>query len=320
MLQATIGSNLKRLRWLAGVLLAVAQLACSTTATVPDNTPNMPAARAGLRPEYRLFYDELGDSGDWVLIEPYGFVFRPRTRFANWSPYYDGFWSPSDSYGWVWVSGEPFGWATYHYGRWIDDDFQGWVWVPGLDWAPAWVAWTGNDQVVGWAALGPGGGFDTPSPGSNFHFVARSDMGSTDLRTKLLNPDQARVAARTAQPIENLDEVERVLVNRGPKIEWVEQAAGPLRRARVQDVITTVRDKLEAERNAPQRTAPGLKPRDDLQKAADAEARRVRTVMQNKQAQPDVIPRFKPAFGSAPQAKPTKAGRGMKPAPPDTSR
>ena len=137
-------------------VLALLQLSCSTSSLTPAASP-MPAARAGLRPEYRVFYDELQEYGDWMLIEPYGFVFRPKTRFNNWSPYYDGFWSPSDSYGWVWVSGEPFGWATYHYGAWINDSYQGYVWVPGLEWAPAWVAWTGNQNYVGWAALTPSG-------------------------------------------------------------------------------------------------------------------------------------------------------------------
>src|SRR5213594_1639971 len=92
----------------ASLLLALVQLSCAVSGNLTPVQSSMPAARAGLRPEYRVFYDELIDYGDWKLIEPYGFVFRPRTRFQTWSPYYDGFWSPSDSYGWVWVSGEPY--------------------------------------------------------------------------------------------------------------------------------------------------------------------------------------------------------------------
>src|SRR5438093_2679238 len=171
-------------------------MSCATTGPTTGPT-SMPAARAGLRAEYRVFYDELQDYGDWVLIEPYGFVFRPRTRFGNWSPYYDGFWSPSDSYGWVWVSGEPFGWATYHYGAWINDDYQGWVWVPGLEWAPAWVAWTGNQSYVGWAALAPSG-----DPAGRFLVVPVRDMGATDLRSHVLPPERATTALASAKPIE----------------------------------------------------------------------------------------------------------------------
>src|SRR5262245_61087896 len=109
---------------------------CAASGYVADAHP-MPVARQALRPEYRLFYDALVDYGDWVLIEPYGYAFRPRVAVDLWDPYSDGFWSPTDIYGWVWMSAEPFGWATYHYGRWFRDDYQGWVWVPGLDWAPA---------------------------------------------------------------------------------------------------------------------------------------------------------------------------------------
>src|SRR5438132_1271400 len=72
----------------AAAVVALLQLSCAASNGPAFNNP-MPAARAGLRPEYRVFYDELKEYGDWVLIEPYGFVFRPRTRFNDWSPYYD---------------------------------------------------------------------------------------------------------------------------------------------------------------------------------------------------------------------------------------
>ena len=297
----------------AVVLIVLSQLSCATSGLTPEPT-SMPAARAGLRPEYRVFYDELTDYGDWVLIEPYGFVFRPRTRFQTWSPYYDGFWSPSDSYGWIWVSGEPYGWATYHYGRWLNDDFQGWVWVPGLEWAPAWVAWAGNDSYVGWAALGPNG---SNTAASNFHFVARANLGSTDLRSKIVPPEQTVRIARQAEPIENLDEVDRVVVNKGPRIDWVEAVAGPLKRARVEDITALSRDKVAGAASPasdPSKSEPasgGVRPKDELKRVAEADARRVRTIMHEKQAPPEVIPRLKPvpAAGGQPAAKPKPARR-----------
>jgi hypothetical protein len=305
-----------------GVLLALLQLSCATTGMTPDPV-SMPAARAGLRPQYRVFYDELVDYGDWILIEPYGFVFRPRTRFNSWSPYYDGFWSPSDNYGWVWVSAEPYGWATYHYGRWLNDDYQGWVWVPGLDWAPAWVAWSASDQYVGWAPLGPSNNPSVMPGGAGYHFVARSDLGSTDLRTRVLPAAQATQAAQQAQPVENLAEVDHVVVNRGPRIDWVEAAAGPLPRARVQDVNpmgrTTRPPETGASGSAP---SPSTAPSNEFKRSAEAEARRARTIIQQKQSQPDVIQRFKappadttpaePKQKSAPAGKPIPA---TKPAP-----
>ena len=127
--------------WLRALVLGFLTTSCAaSTAEMQPAAHSMPAARAGLRPEYRIFYDTLNDYGQWMLIEPMGYVFRPQTEFNDWSPYAYGYWAPSDSYGWVWVSSEPYGWATYHYGRWFYDDLQGWVWVPGTEWAPAWVA------------------------------------------------------------------------------------------------------------------------------------------------------------------------------------
>src|SRR5262245_7904411 len=120
--------------------LIVALSGCAASGLQPT-TSSMPLEREQMPPQYRVFYDALQDDGDWTLIEPYGWVFRPHVNFVAWSPYEYGFWVPSDAYGWVWISTEPFGWATYHYGQWMYDPYQGWVWIPGLDWGPAWVNW-----------------------------------------------------------------------------------------------------------------------------------------------------------------------------------
>ena len=74
--------------------------------------PALPAAKAGLAPAVRVFYDELEPFGDWVLIEPYGYVFRPDVNTVAWRPYAQGWWEPSDVFGWVWNSDEPFGCQT----------------------------------------------------------------------------------------------------------------------------------------------------------------------------------------------------------------
>src|SRR5439155_7247046 len=135
-MRPTSALPLRHLRTLAAALALASTLSCAVGGVVSD-APSMPAARAALRPEFRIFYDALVDYGDWVLIEPYGFVFRPKVDFATFHPYADGFWAPSDSWGWVWISAEPFGWATYHYGNWFWDRYQGWVWSPGPNWGPA---------------------------------------------------------------------------------------------------------------------------------------------------------------------------------------
>src|SRR5215470_216864 len=137
--------NASRASRLFASLLALATIGGCATAGLTPIASNQPVARQTLRPEYRVFYDALSDYGEWVLIEPLGFVFRPRVSWGSWQPYRYGFWAPTDTYGWVWISDEPFGWATDHYGEWLYDQYQGWVWLPGLDWAPAWVSW----QIAG---------------------------------------------------------------------------------------------------------------------------------------------------------------------------
>jgi len=143
------------------VALLASPLSCATSGGPPP--PSQPVARATLAPPLRVFYDALIDYGDWILIEPYGYVFRPAINQTDWRPYNDGFWAPTDSYGWVWISAEPFGWATYHYGTWFYDRFQRWVWLPGLDWGPAWVAWEESNDYVGWAPAQYRGGEMVPT-------------------------------------------------------------------------------------------------------------------------------------------------------------
>jgi hypothetical protein len=140
--------------------------------------PPMDAARMGLEPALRPFYDELQEYGDWMLVEPQGWVFRPNVNTVAWRPYQDGHWEPSYSFGWVWQSNEPFGWITDHYGFWFHDDFQGWLWKPYGAWAPSWVAWVQVGNYVGWAPLAPDGTTSIDNvPGGAFTYVPASTLG-----------------------------------------------------------------------------------------------------------------------------------------------
>jgi hypothetical protein len=194
----------------------------------------MPIARAALAPEYRVFYDTLQEDGDWTLIEPWGYVFRPRVNFVAWSPYENGFWVPSDVYGWVWISTETFGWATYHYGRWLYDDYQGWVWIPGIDWGPAWVSWEVTTSYVGWAPLVPSGAKSAPLEAMQWAPI--SELGSTDLSSHLAKPEQLGSALAEARPVHNPAERGGVVIERGPSIEWVEKQTGPLTRVKLAEI------------------------------------------------------------------------------------
>jgi len=226
----------KRARFLLLAGLAIAVAGCAATG-YQSESPTMPAAKAGLPPEYRIFYDALEDYGDWTLIEPYGYVFRPRVSFVGWQPYQDGFWVPSDVWGWVWISSEPFGWATYHYGRWFFDRFEGWVWVPGLDWGPAWVDWQVAGSYAGWAPLGPRGSDFGAIPGGGYAYAPLGQLGSTNLKAQTVKAEDIPQQVASAKPVVNLATRGGVTFNRGPRFDQVEHAAGaPLPRVKLDGV------------------------------------------------------------------------------------
>ena len=212
--------------------------ACAVGGPAPPPGSTMPAARAGLHPEYRLFYDALVDYGEWVLIEPHGWLFRPTISYPTWRPYEEGFWVATDAWGWVWNSVEPFGWATDHYGRWLHDEYQGWVWQPGLQWGPAWVDWSMAGDYVGWRPLGAGydgrfGGGDATS------WAPLHRIGSTDLKLYVRQDSDLGAAVTGAKSIDNTVMRGGTIVNLGPSISSVERASGrTLPRARVEDLVT----------------------------------------------------------------------------------
>lgn len=102
---------------------------------------------------FSVFYSSLSSYGEWIESD-FGYVWRPVHVSRGWRPYVHGRWVWT-SYGWYWVSSEPFGWATFHYGRWHYDDYYGWIWIPDDTWGPAWVEWRYNDDYVGWSPLPP---------------------------------------------------------------------------------------------------------------------------------------------------------------------
>jgi len=132
------------------------------------------APAAAAQEDAAMFYDELSRYGIWIDYGNYGQVWYPTTVTANWRPYVDGRWVPTED-GWVFETDEPWGWATYHYGNWMPTDEYGWVWSPGSTWYPATVAWRTSDDYIGWApipppayepapAYYPPGGYDPAAP------------------------------------------------------------------------------------------------------------------------------------------------------------
>jgi hypothetical protein len=127
-------------------------------------------------PDADGYREELGPYGEWHDVPDYGVVWRP-TYWPGWQPYADGYWAWT-SYGWTWVSYEPWAW-TLHYGRWAAVPAYGWVWVPGTVWGPAWVDWYWGDGYVGWAPLSP---FGSVTVINHFTFVHEGDFCSRNIR------------------------------------------------------------------------------------------------------------------------------------------
>ena len=191
-----------------------------SASAIDENAP----ARIGLAPEYRVFYDELRDDGDWTLIEPYGWVFRPRVNFVAWRPYQDGWWEPSEQWGWVWNTYEPFGWVTYHYGAWFYDEYQGWVWQPGPVWGPAWVAWVDAGDFVGWAPLPPRN-WDAWDhvPDGIFTYAPARQFATRDLPQHAMYLSALPAQAATPRAIVNVGHANGGTFNRGPDPDVLRQ-------------------------------------------------------------------------------------------------
>lgn len=292
--------DLRRLALLAILPTLLGSCAAGTAGLEP--APAMPAARAGLRPEYRIFYDALSDYGDWVLIEPYGYLFRPSGELLGWRPYQSGFWAPTDSYGWVWISSEPFGWATYHYGRWMYDDYQGWVWRPGLEWGPAWVTWQMSDQYVGWSPLTwdqSSSGSGARVPGGGFLYTTVDRMGTTDLSLHLKRQSDLGESGATLKPLENSAEAGGVQIELGPPIARIERVTGrSLTRVRVDDALSTAGGGSGPEVHGG-RSRPGAESGvEDMRRAAEQNAREARALTGRANRLPARLPVVR-ASGSA---------------------
>src|SRR5262245_8842794 len=227
--------NMIRNNGLVGRLLvsAALSLGCASCAVQGGPEAGLPAAegpppaqgtaaRMGLAPGLRPFYDELKDEGDWILVEPHGWVFRPRVNTVAWRPYQDGHWEPSYAFAWVWESHDPFGWITDHYGFWFHDDFQGWLWQPYGAWAPSWVAWVQVGNFVGWAPLPPA---DTPGygdvPGGVFTYMPRQSLASPSAGASASYVRTLPDDGSPLQPITNNTSYMGAYYNTGPPLSDV---------------------------------------------------------------------------------------------------
>lgn len=121
-----------------------------------DNLPQRAGSslsRQYLPSNLSAWASDLDSNGDWAYDSSYGYVWRPASVAAGWSPYTYGQWA-WNSWGMTWVPYEPWGWAPFHYGRWIYGAGYGWGWCPMSYFAPAWVSFSWIDGgYFGWCAL-----------------------------------------------------------------------------------------------------------------------------------------------------------------------
>lgn len=110
-------------------------------------------ARRYLAAELEDFEYELAAYGEWIQIQPFGYVWVPGGIDPYWRPYWHGRWLWLPVSGWTWLPYEPWGWATFHFGRWHWSAAVGWYWIPTSVWGPAWVHWHWGYDYVGWAPL-----------------------------------------------------------------------------------------------------------------------------------------------------------------------
>ncbi|HLV96510.1 MAG TPA: FecR family protein [Candidatus Acidoferrales bacterium] len=101
---------------------------------------------------------DLADYGSWSNFPGFGYGWQPFGMAAGWAPFTDGQWMFYPTFGWTWISGEPWGWVPYHFGGWEYSPAFGWMWIPGNYgmWAAAPVQWYGFGNRVGWSPRGVG--------------------------------------------------------------------------------------------------------------------------------------------------------------------
>jgi FecR protein len=67
-------------------------------------------------PYYASGFADLSTYGAWSSCGGYGFGWRPFGVGYGWSPFGVGQWIWDPSFGWTYLSSQPWGWAPYHYG------------------------------------------------------------------------------------------------------------------------------------------------------------------------------------------------------------
>ena len=82
-------------------------------------------------PYYVPGFADLYTYGAFSSCGSYGYGWRPFGVGFGWSPFTNGQWFMDPSFGWTWMSYQPWGWAPFHYGGWLfDSSCGGWFYSP----------------------------------------------------------------------------------------------------------------------------------------------------------------------------------------------
>ncbi len=172
---------------------------------------------------YGYGMSDLNYYGNFMTVPGYGNVWQPYFINAAWSPFQDGGWANYPGFGYMWVSGYPWGWMPYNYGNWAFVPGFGWVWQPGY-----WNPWYGVPQMVNppvrtkvptapasghqtvmvglGLAANPGVGVGAPhrltiNPGSAGFGVPRGSVRNLDHVAKTMERTSRPVVVATAPPV-----------------------------------------------------------------------------------------------------------------------
>lgn len=77
-------------------------------------------------------WSDLDANGNWYNVPDQGYVWSPYDASnPNWDPYGSGYWMDNPGYGYMWISGYPWGYLPYQCGAWNFYSSFGWGWAPG---------------------------------------------------------------------------------------------------------------------------------------------------------------------------------------------
>jgi len=78
-------------------------------------------------------WSDLDANGNWYNVPDQGYVWSPYDASnSDWDPYGNGYWMATLGFGYMWISGYPWGYLPYQCGAWNFYPSFGWGWAPGL--------------------------------------------------------------------------------------------------------------------------------------------------------------------------------------------